>query len=293
MGFEEPTRELDIGEILGQTFNLYFTKFWLFFIPFLVAGAITGAWGAVVGLIFPMPEQPSQTAPVDVQLSYLFSMLGILLITVFLTVLFSWIINTIANGMAVRVASDTLKTRSIDLSGTLNVVAARLPSLLITGIITGILIAIGLVCLIIPGIILAIMFSLTVPAIVIEEVDAFQSLSRSRQLVGGRWLKTFGLLLVVYLIIIVAGLIFGAISNVFGPLSWLIGSFLSALAAPILPIATTLYYYSMIAREQPGSPAPSTPQPSMGKIHCVYCGTENKLDAVFCQKCGKRIEKQD
>ena len=55
MGFEESLRELDLGEILGQTFTLYFSKFWFFFLPFLVAGLVTGAWGKMVSFMFPMP----------------------------------------------------------------------------------------------------------------------------------------------------------------------------------------------------------------------------------------------
>lgn len=269
MGFEESLRELDLGEILGQTFTLYFSKFWFFFLPFLVAGLVTGAWGKIVSLMFPMPTQPEMTAPLDVLSSYLFSLLGVVLATVFLSILVSWIISTIASGMAVKVASDTLQRRNIDLSETLNFTVSRLPSLLIAGIVTGILIAIGFICLVVPGIILAIMFSLVVPAIVIEQVGALESLSRSRRLVGGRWLKTLGLLLVIYIIIFVATSIFGAMSSVFGPADWVISSVLGAFVSPILPIAVTLYYYSMVARKQPPPPptlttptTPSTPSES-------------------------------
>lgn len=31
------------------------------------------------------------------------------------------------------------------------------------------------------------------------------------------------------------------------------------------------------------------PPVSTEKKFCRYCGTENKVDAVFCEKCGKRI----
>ena len=271
MGFEESLRELDLGEILGQTFTLYFSKFWFFFLPFLVAGLVTGAWGKMVSFMLPMPTQPEMTAPLDVLLSYLFSLLGVVLATVFLLILVSWIISTIASGMAVKVASDTLQRRNIDLSEALNFTVSRLPSLLIAGIVTGILIVIGFICLVVPGIILVIMFSLIVPAIVIEQAGALESLSRSRRLVGGRWLKTFGLLLVIYIIIFVATLIFGAISSVFGPADWIITSVLGAFVSPILPIAVTFYYYSMVARKQPPPPpsptlttptTPSTPSES-------------------------------
>lgn len=206
--------------------------------------------------------------------------------------------------MTVKVASDALERRSIDLSEALNFTAGRLPSLLGAAIVTGILIVVGLILLVVPSIILAIMFSLIVPAIVIERVGALESLSRSRRLVGGRWLKTFGLLLLVYLIIFVAGLIFGAISSVFGDADWIVSNVLGSLVSPILPIAVTLYYYSMAARQQPPSPPltpaptprattearPSPPEP-FAEIHCIYCGAENRTDAVFCQSCGKKIVK--
>lgn len=290
-------QELNLGEILGQTFNLYFSRFFLFFLPFLVAGFLTGGWEKIVGLMFPVPTPPTPTAPLDVLLSYFFSVLVFVVVTLFLSLLVSWIINTIVGGMTVKVASDILERRSVDLSETLNFTVSRLPSLLGAGIVTGILIVVGLICLVVPGIILAIMFSLVVPAIVIERVGALESLSRSRRLVGGRWLKTFGLLLVIYIITFVAALIFDAVGSVFGPADWIVSSVLGALVSPILPIAATLYYYSMAAREQSQPPPPAAPEPRpsppkpSAKIHCVYCGAENQTDAVFCQGCGKKIVK--
>ncbi|MDH5451318.1 MAG: hypothetical protein OEX77_10560 [Candidatus Bathyarchaeota archaeon] len=304
MGFKKPLRELDLGEILGKTFSLYSSRFLLFYLPFLVAGLITGAWGEAVRWMFPEPAAPPPTAPPDVLLSYFFSMLGVLAVTLPLTILVSWIIDTIVRGIAVKVASDILEGRSVDLSKALNFTATRLLSLLGAGIVTGVLIVMGLICLVVPGIILVIMFSLVVPVIILEQAGTFQSLSRSRKMVGGRWLKTFALLLIVYIIITVASFIFVEISGVGfrGPARWIVSSVLGALVSPILPIAVTLYYYSMVAREQPPSPlleipepTPPAAQPSFpgppAKIHCVYCGAENEANAVICRKCGMRIVK--
>lgn len=309
MEIEKPLRELALGEILGRTLNLYFSRFLLFFLPFLVAGFLTGAWGEIVSWMFPVPAPPSMTAPADVLLAYFVSLLGFLIVTLALTLLVSWIITTIVGGMTVKAASDVLERRSVDLSETLNFAVGRLPSLLIAGVVSGILIVVGLICLVVPGVILAIMFSLVVPAIVVERAGALESLSRSRRLVGGRWLKTFGLLLIILIINLAAGFVFGVISSVFGPADWVVSSILGALASPILPIAATLYYYSMIAREQPTSPLPPPPTPPTpvtlpaapeprppppkpsAKMHCVYCGAENQVDDVFCKKCGKKIAK--
>lgn len=131
-------------------------------------------------------------------------------------------------------------------------------SLLAVSIITGILIIIGLIAFVVPGIILAIMFSLVVPAIIIENVGALESLSRSRLLVSHRWLKTFGLLLLLYIIIGIVSALLGVITTPFGLASPLVSSILTAFIQPILPIGLTLYYYSMIARATPQEPTQTT-----------------------------------
>jgi hypothetical protein len=136
----------------------------------------------------------------------------------------------------------------------------RLPSLLVAGLIYAILVGVGLVALIIPGIILAIMFSLNTPAIMIENAGALGSLSRSRKLVGGRWLKTFMLLLIIVLIFGLVVFIGNLIAAPFGSFSWLASGIISAFVQPILPISLAVYYYSMLGREEqqrvPPPPAP-------------------------------------
>ena len=258
MGSESLVQEPELGAIINRTFNLYFSQFWLFFVPFLVAGLITGGWGKIVSLLFPMPVAPSSTASLEVIFAYLGVLIVNILVTLFLTILVGWIINTIVSGMAVRIVANIRENQKTNLSDILGYTTTRLISLLGAGIITGILISLGLVALIIPGLILMTMFALTVPAIIIENTGALESLSRSRQLVGGRWLKTFGLILIIGIISFNANTIFGAISSVFGPADWVINGLLSAIVAPLLPISLAVYYYAMLLREQPSSPPPPT-----------------------------------
>jgi arginine exporter protein ArgO len=116
----------------------------------------------------------------------------------------------------------------------------------------------GFVALIIPGIIIALMFSLVNPAIMLEGTSILGSLSRSRVLVSNRWLKTLGLFLVVGLIVSVVNGLAVLIGGQFGFVSPLISAILTAFITPIVPIATTLYYYSMKARTHPPPPPPPT-----------------------------------
>jgi hypothetical protein len=36
--------------------------------------------------------------------------------------------------------------------------------------------------------------------------------------------------------------------------------------------------------------APRTKIQQSERMYCIYCGTENRVDAVFCRECGKRIK---
>jgi len=112
----------------------------------------------------------------------------------------------------------------------------------------------------IPGIIITIMFSLIMPTIIVEQKGTFESLGRSRKLVSNRWLKTFALLLIVYIIL---GMVTGIVNLIATPLNvtypninLIITSIISSFVAPIFPIAITYLYYAMVAREIPPPPPP-------------------------------------
>jgi hypothetical protein len=257
----KPLRELTIGEILTQTFSLYSEKFIQFLIPFLVAGTITGLLTMGVSYVITIPEILPPTATAEEVLNWLPGYLMALLSVTLLTGIIAWIIGHIAEGISIKLTSDTLEKGQANLQESFNYTMSRLLSLLAVSIITGVLIAIGMIALVIPGIILAIMFSLVVPVVMIERMGALESLSRSRFLVSNRWLKTFGLLLLFYVIIGIVSMLVAVASMPFGLASSLVSGILTAFIQPILPIGLTLYYYSMIARvtpqEQP-QPSPTT-----------------------------------
>lgn len=255
---KKPSRELTIGEIITQTFALYSERFTQYLIPFLIAGAITGMFTIAVNYAITIPATLPPTATLEEILNWLPGYLSAVLAIAFLTGIIGWIIGYIAEGIAIKFASDTLEKGQASLQASFNFTISRLLSLLAVSIITGILIAIGLIAFVVPGIILAIMFSLVVPAIIIENIGALESLSRSRLLVSHRWLKTFGLLLLLYVIIGIVSALVVVISTPFGLASLLVSSILTAFIQPILPIGLTLYYYSMIARATPQEPTQAT-----------------------------------
>lgn len=300
---KKPTRELSVGEIVGQSFNLYSATFVPFYMLFLIAGLVNTAFSEMVKFYFPLPKTPELTAPPEEILQWFSAFIATFIAIVALTFIVSWIVNTIVNGMAIKYTADFLEKGSASLQTGFNLAIFRLPSLLVAGIVTGILILIGLICLIVPGIIIAIMFTLVVPVIMIEQIGALESLGRSRRLVSRRWGKTFATLLLVGIIIVIVGLLASEIGSLFGPASPIIQSLIATLVTPILPIASTFLYYSMVAKEAelmvpppPPPPPPTTPSavppaptPTAPLRFCLQCGRQIPSDAKFCPYCGKEI----
>lgn len=253
----KPSRELAVGEIVTWTFSLYSQKFMQYLIPFLGAGVVTGILSAVVNFVIRTPAALPPTATPQELLNWFPGFLAALLAIAVLTGIIGWIVSHIANGIAIKFTSDTLEKGKANILSSFNFAMTKLLSILAVSIITGILIVIGLIALIVPGIILMIMFSLVVPPIIIEDVGALESLSRSRILVSHRWLKTFGVLLILYVLVGIASGLATLISSPFGAASSLVTNILTAFIQPIIPIGLTLYYYSMTARmTSPESPSP-------------------------------------
>ena len=248
-------RELSIGEILSQTFNLYSRNFVMYLIPFLVAGIVTGLATIVVNSTIIIPATPVNPQQL---LAWFPIYITATLTSLFLSGIVSWIANGITTGITIKFTSDMMQTGQANLQSSFNFTMPKLLSLLAAGIITGILIFLGLVALIVPGVILALMFSLVYPVIMLEGSGVLGSLSRSLFLVSNRWLKTFGLLLVVGIIVAVVNGVAGLIASPFGLFSPLISGILTAFITPIAAISITLYYYSMRAKTFPPPPPPPT-----------------------------------
>lgn len=260
MSVEKPSRELSIGEILSLTLNLYLSKFLQFFLPFLIAGAITGLSTYAIISSFPLPTPPSTTAPFEELFEWLVALLTTAIIIGALSALVTWTVGTTTTGIVIKYASDQIEKGTSSLGASLNFTISKLPSLLIAQFVAGILTAIGLLLFFIPGMIIAIMFSLIMPAIIVEQKGAFESLGRSRRLVRNRWLKTFALLLIVGIIVgivtIAANLLATLLNFTYPNINLIITSITSSFVAPISPIAVTYLYYAMVARATPPPPPP-------------------------------------
>jgi hypothetical protein len=123
-------------------------------------------------------------------------------------------------------------------------------------ILAGIGIVIGLVVLIVPGLYLITIWSLIIPAIVVENAGVFQAFSRSQGLVRGNGWNVFVVVVLTFLILVVFGVVLGLIlsplgESVQGLLSDLISG---SLTAPFVGLVWTLVYFRLRGAEGPTPP---------------------------------------
>lgn len=261
MSLQKPERELSIEEILKWTFTIYSKNFIMFFTPFLITALLYGSLGIIIENFATAVTVniPAPGAPIEEIQNWFWSFIPTFLAIVAVMGIISWIIGTVVNGICVKCAADLIGKGKTSLGEALNYAVYKLFSLLAAALITAILIALGFIALIVPGIMLAIIFAVVVPAIIIEDVGAIESLSRSRRLVSRRWLKTLILLLIAYLAVLFASYVGNLIGQPLGFFSTIIGSVAAAFVQPIIPISITVYYYAMLAREAQRIPPPPPP----------------------------------
>ena len=128
-------------------------------------------------------------------------------------------------------------------------------------IVVIVIVVVGLVFLIIPGIWLAVKLSMEFPAVVFERRNAFSAVGRSWSLTRGNFWRTFGTLLVVFLITFVAQLVFGGVvGGILGAADagelttavvlTLVNLITLALTYPLWAAVTTVLYYDLRVRNE-------------------------------------------
>lgn len=280
--------ELSVGEVITKTFEIYRRDFGKYFLLFAVVEVVIGILTSILDHAFALPSSvpPNTTSAQLVSIYGGFVAVG--LVTFLLTVVFF----PIAQGSAIKMASEQIETGRADLQPSVRFTASKLLLIWALTILVGIIVFLGFVALIIPGIILAIMFGLSFPVLIIENKGVLDSMSRSRGLVSNRWLKTFGTFLVIGIIVAIAAAIASLISAPFGVASPVVSGILAAFYQPLIPILLTVYFYSNRARlalrgETPMPPPP--PGQATGTRFCPNCGTQLQPGVMFCPSCGARV----
>jgi hypothetical protein len=146
---------------------------------------------------------------------------------------------------------------------TFGAVRPQLPAAIVAGVVAGIAIVIGFILLIVPGLFLLTIWSMLIPVIVLERRSVGEAFGRSWEVVRGNAWNVFGLIIVTFVLIFVAGAV---VRLVFAPLPDFLGGWLGSVVAdclttPFAAAALTTAYFHLTARAS-AEPTPVTPTAS-------------------------------
>jgi len=267
-------RPLNTGELLDRTFSLYRSHFGLFVSIFAIPHLVVLAFQCV-GISFRSPTPQLSNFLVG----FLWQM-GVLLLTL--------VASAASQAATVIAVSRVHLDQPVNVSESFAYVKNRIFWVILLSLLVGFVAFMALFALIVPGILLFIMWSLAVPAMVLENKGVLDSMSRSSDLTQGSRGRIFVILFVIVVlsiavsallqwpIALAAGVRFFARGNLqqmgigWGVAS-LVATFVSqSLVGPLGTIALSLVYYDQRIRREAfdlqlmmmtldAPPAPSSP----------------------------------
>lgn len=269
-------RPLPLPELLDELFRLYRKYFGLIVgvslivvLPGLIWSLVTGTYRLSFNSysnLFPSRFGTTTTTLTSQQVS---DMIGLIL----LGALGSVLLLPFSVGAVYRAVTDVALGRPATVGSVLRETLARYFPLLglialtvlavalwFIAFVIGVALLVVWIGVLVLGVWLGVRWSLTVAAMMAEDIGPIKGLRRSWNLVGGMWWRTFGILAVVYIlqlvIAIALGFFFGIIVGVAltGDLRLAVNSvgstLLGAIISPITTIAIVLLYFDLRVRKE-------------------------------------------
>jgi hypothetical protein len=182
-------------------------------------------------------------------------------IALLLALVISLVADTLFTGMVVELVADVQDGRRDSSPGQLlRAVTPVIGQLILVGFVAGVGIVIGFVLLVVPALILLTSWSVFAPVIVLERPPGLRALSRSRELVRGNGWQVFGVILVLFvLVVFVSGAIELAADSAGTGVGIVVHVVVGVLTAPITALAAAVLYFDLRAASAPETPVDAEP----------------------------------
>jgi len=161
----------------------------------------------------------------------------------------SIILTTFYQGMVVALVHDVQDgRRDTSVGDLLRGVSPVVLPLLVVSLLAGLGIGIGFLLLIVPGLFLLTIWAVVAPVCVLERPGILAAFGRSRELVRGHGWTVFAALVLVFLIVLAAGIVAGIVGIAFGggdaPQA-IVGWLLNAMVQPIAALTAAVLYFAL------------------------------------------------
>ncbi len=190
-------RPLSIAEIIDAAFRLYRRHFGrlvaiaaVVYVPLAIIEALLAA--VLLSTATRMPQGAGQPP------TGLLAGMGIGMLVIGLLAMIGYMLAYAA--MTVAISREYLG-QDITPGEAYQQVIPSLGTLIVTAILVAVVVGIGMMLCIIPGVYLAVALTFAIPVVVLEGLGATAALSRSMELVRGYWLRVFGTMFLLGLIV--------------------------------------------------------------------------------------------
>ena len=331
---EEFSRELSLGALFSKSWRVA-RKYYLKTLPaFLVLGIVSAIISGAITAATPSANFPTSltglsSSQIVAIARPVFVYIGYQVLNYFVEFCLLYFavgigiskMNAALHSLSTRTTPSTDASVSTNPSPvpTNNVLPTNYASLAIATVLSVVVIFAGSILIFVGALILATMLYLTLAAVAIEGKSPVSAMGRSRQLVSGRWLKTFALMIGIFLLVeLVSSLVGDLVSLAFtGTAATIVSdaafNIALALTLPLVSASMLVLYYSSRAREvqqlTPPRPPPSPydnmkPEPmgyfgaartgdqapnNNNKEYCYACGSKVSPDEKFCHNCGAHL----
>jgi uncharacterized membrane protein YagU involved in acid resistance len=142
-------------------------------------------------------------------------------------------LSIILQASLIVASANDLAGKPVNFGYCLSRAIAKLVPLIGLGIVVAIGVTIGLFMLIVPGVILYLMWMVAVPAMMVENLNVSEALSRSSALTKGSRLKLVGLIIVFMVFSFIIAIPFGVLTMISSTLSVLSSALISTASAAV------------------------------------------------------------
>ena len=242
-----------IGEILSTAFEIYKANAAnLLLIVAIVVVPLTFISAFVGGVVF-APETETVLIFGESVETVSARSAGAAIIVALLTAVIGVIISAVLQAAIMRGAAQGSIGDPVDIDASYKWGFARFGSVILISILVGLAVAGGLILFVIPGLIFAVMFSVAIPALVVENLRGTDAMSRSWNLVKGHFWHAVGVIILAAIIAGVVSAIITAVGSAINDnwfISWVFQAIAQIITAPFAAIVSVLLYLDLRARRE-------------------------------------------